>query len=119
MAKQTWHSDPTRVETEWGLARSGAPKKLDPLTIHPHMASRTNTTLGAPPTGAPPDASSPLPTDPEKQHGGKTLPIPACHSGTPSGRPNGAIYDPQRADLVIGEAHLSGATKLPAETTEE
>ena len=36
---------------------------------------RSNTRIGAPPTGAPPDASSsPLPTDDEKQHGMKTLP---------------------------------------------
>ncbi len=61
------------------IARAGAAKKLDPLKIHPDHASRTTTTLGGPTQGNPPDASSPLPTDHEKQHGSKTLPIPAKH----------------------------------------
>lgn len=117
MAKSSWHDNPGEIETDKGLARTGAAKRLDPLVIHPHMASRTNTTLGAPPTGAPPDASSPLPTDPERQHGGKTLPMPKCHPGTPS-RPERGTFDPGRANLVIGEAILSGSTRLPDATTE-
>lgn len=118
MAKQSWHDNPERgIEIEKGMARTGSPKRLDPLRIHPGHSSRTNTTLGAPPTGTPLDASSPLPTDPEKQHGSKTLPVPACHPGTPSRRQRGR-FDPQMANRVAGEAILSGSTKLP-EATEE
>ncbi len=124
MAKQSWHSDPQRVETDAGMARTGAPKKLDPLRIHPGHASRTNTTVGAPPTGAAPDASSPLPTDVEKQHGSKTLPIPACHSHMVSDSARGS-YRPDLADKVMADAVRPAADfspllhTLPTQTTED
>jgi hypothetical protein len=120
MSVKSWHSNPQAVEIDRGLARAGAAKRLDPLVTHPHMANRTSTSLGAPPTGAPPDASAPLPTDVEKQHGSKTLPIPKCNPGTPS-RPDrgyGSIFDPDNANKVVGEAILSGSTRLPDSTSE-
>jgi len=117
MAKQSWHSDPERIEIDLGLARTGSPKRLDPLVTHPHMASRTNTSLGAPTTGAPPDASSPLPTDFEKQHGSKTLPVPRCHPAT-SSRAERGQFDPNSANRVVSDAILSGSTRLPDNTSE-
>lgn len=118
MAKQSWHDNPGGIEVARGIARDGSLKKLDPPgVIHPSMANRTSTSLGAPPTGAPPDASSPLPTDVEKQHGSKTLPIPRCHPGTPS-RAERSTYDPDSANKVVGEAILSGSTRLPDSTSE-
>ena len=58
MSAGSWHDKPADVEIDKGMARTGAAKRLDPLMIHPGHASRTNTSIGAPPTGAPPDASS-------------------------------------------------------------
>lgn len=59
-----------------------------------------------------------LPTDPQVQHRGKQLPIPACHSATP-GDPERGTYDPSRAGKVIGSAIISGSTKLPESTDEQ
>ncbi len=125
MATKSWHNNRERgIEVERGLARTGSPKRLDPLRIHPGMASRTSTTLGAPPTGASPDASSPLPTDPETQHGSKKFAVPAVNPGTPS-KPQRGTYNPALADAVTGEAHRGPADfapdlhTLPAQTTEE
>ena len=47
----------------------------------------------------------------------KTLPVPKQHSGTPDQK-LGAKYDPASAFKVIGDAILSGSTKLPDRTTE-
>ncbi len=82
MAAGSWHDKPQDVEIDKGMARTGAAKRLDPLVIHEDHAMRARLrtpSIGGPPTGAPPDASSPLPTDPEKQHGSKTLPVPRQH----------------------------------------
>ncbi len=129
MAVQSWHDKPQDIEIDQGMARKGAPKKLDPLVIHDDHAMRARLrtpSIGAPPTGgAPPDASSPLPTDPEKQHGSKRLPIPALHPSMASERrsgPEGSIgakYDPASANRVVGQAILSGSTRLPDSTSEE
>ncbi len=124
MAKQSWHNDPQRVETDAGMARTGAPKKLDPLRIHPGHASRTNTTLGAPPTGAPPDASSPMPTDDEKQHMRKVLPTPPVHPHMVSDSQRGSDR-PDLADKVMSDAVRPAADfapnlhTLPASTSED
>jgi hypothetical protein len=59
-----------------------------------------------------------LPTDPVKQHGSKTVPVPPCHPQMKSDSARGS-YDPTRADRVIGEAILSGSTKLPATVKED
>jgi hypothetical protein len=85
--------------------KSSRPKaQINPPPIHPGMASRTRGTLGGPPNpNYGPDASSPLPTDPEKQHGSKRFPIPACHSASKSD-PERGTYDPSMADKVMGEA---------------
>ena len=65
-----------------GIARDGAPKRLDPVRHHPQMTSRqTNTAgiggLGHAYAGAP-DASGPSPTDPtsgaSKPFVGKNVP---------------------------------------------
>ena len=50
-----------------------------------------------------------LPTDPVVQHGNKQLPIPACHSATPS-RADRSAYDPKsgRAILDQGIAETGG-----------
>jgi hypothetical protein len=112
MAKQSWHDKPTDIETDAGMARTGSPKRLDPLVLHPAHASRTSTSLGAPPTGASSDASSPLPTDFEKQHGSKTLPIPAQHPGMKASG-DGSKYDPALADAVMGGASRPAADFAP------
>lgn len=61
------------------IARKSTRAKADgPAPIHPGMSNRTDTTLGAPPTGAPPDASSPNPLDPTRT---KAFPIPKSSWG--------------------------------------
>ncbi len=57
------------------------------------------------------------PTDPAKQHGSKSLPVPGVAWGNKSDPERGS-YDPSSANKVIGEAIVSGSTKLPAGTTE-
>jgi hypothetical protein len=124
MAKQSWHNQPKNIETDMGMARSGAAKKLTPLRTHPSMSDRTSTSLGAPPTGALPDASSPMPTDDEKQHMRKVLPVPACHPSMKSDSERGS-YKPEDADRIMGEAARPAADfapdlhTLPASTTED
>ncbi len=125
MSVKSWHSNPQAVEIDKGMARVG--KRLDPLVIHDDHAMRARLrtpSIGGPPTGAPLDASSPLPTDSVKQHGMKTFPVPKCHPATPS-RPSrgpeksiGSTYDPASANKVVGGAILSGSTKLPESTDE-
>jgi hypothetical protein len=66
-----------------------------------------------------PDASSPNPLDPEPR--GKTLRRqPGAEIKTPWGMTdaNGKGVDPNAAGKVLGEAILSGSTKLPASTSE-
>jgi hypothetical protein len=105
-----------------GLARASSRAKTSSreCPIHPNIAGRTTTSLGAPPTGAPPDASSPLPTDPERQHGSKSVLIPAVSWGM-SGH-----HDPNRAFAVMGEATRSpddhtrlGKSALPSSVKED
>lgn len=124
MAKQSWHDQPKNIETDAGMARTGAAKKLDPLRIHPSMSDRTSTSLGGPPTGALPDASSPMPTDDEKQHMRKSVPIPAVHPHMKSDPERGS-YRPDLADKVMGDAVRPAADfyptmhTLPASTSED
>lgn len=132
MAVKSWHENPRDIEHDnsqtLDIARRStvAKRGFGPAPIHPGMSNRTNTTLGAPPTGAPPDASSPLPTDPDKQHGSKSFPVPACHPHMKSDPERGS-YDPQCAGRVMGNAHSDGKSDfarslhatLPSETTEE
>ncbi len=110
--------------------RAGAAKKLDPLKTHDGMASMTRgDTLGGPTQGDPPDASSPLPTDHEKQHASKTFPIPAKHPAMKSCLRNdgsmGSAFDPTMADKVMGDAVRPANDfapllhTLPAQVTEE
>lgn len=126
MAVQSWHRQSSRdIEHEktadLGIARAGSRPKTasDPCPIHPGMGERTNSSIGAPPRNAnSPDASSPLPTNPEKQHGSKTFPIPGITRGM-STRPGRGEYDPGSAGKVIGQAIVSGSTKFPEAASEE
>jgi hypothetical protein len=109
-----------------GIARRSSRAKPDGASsTHPQMASRTNTTLGAPPRGTPLDASSPSPTAPEKQQGDKTLPVPAVTFGMKSDPQRGS-YDPSFAEHIMGEATRSSDdyarnlhATLPRAVTEE
>jgi hypothetical protein len=104
-----------------GLARASSRAKASdrPCPIHPGMASRTDTSTGAPPRdNNPPDASSPLPTDPTKQHGSKSFPTPAVSWGMNNERQRGH-HDPHMADQVMRQATPSGSTKLPATVKED
>lgn len=104
-----------------GLARRStvAKRSSDPVAITHGMHERTNTSIGAPPRdNSPPDASSPLPTDPEKQHGSKTLPVPALHSAFKSDPERGS-YDPGSSGKVIGQAIVSGSSELPSSVQED
>lgn len=85
--------------------RSSVPKRAEGAAlIHPSMRDRVTTTLGAPPTGAPPDASSALVTDPSRR--GKVFPVPAVTQGCKSD-PERATYDPSLAHAVMDEARRS------------
>jgi hypothetical protein len=85
--------------------RSSVPKRAEGAPpIHPSMRDRVTTSLGAPPTGAPPDASSSLPTDPSRE--GKAFPVPAVTRGMKSD-PQRATYDPSTAHAVMDEARRS------------
>jgi hypothetical protein len=90
-----------------GLARrSSVCKRADgPAPIHAGMSSKTRATLGGPTQGNPPDASSPLPTDHEKQHSAKMLPVPKMAFGMKSD-PERGYYDPGLASAVFAEAVL-------------
>jgi hypothetical protein len=124
MATNSWHTsrDIDHEKTQdFGLARAGGRRKTasDPVPVTHGMHERTNTSVGAPPRdNNPPDASSPLPTDPEKQHGSKTFPVPACHPHMRSDPQRGS-YDLALGDKVIGQAIISGSTKLPAAVKED
>jgi hypothetical protein len=63
--------------------------------------TRRDNTPGGPTQGNPPDASSPLPTDPSRQ--GKTFPIPAVTRGMKSDPERGS-YDPANAHAVMSDA---------------
>jgi hypothetical protein len=125
MAVQSWHNKPQDIAHKNGpdIARTGGrPKNLGVPPVHPHMAERTNTSIGAPPRdNNPPDASSPLPTDPEKQHGSKTFPVPGVTRGLKAhaNDPQRGSYDPASSGKVIGQAIISGSTKLPAAVRED
>lgn len=85
--------------------RSSVPKRAEGAApIHPSMRDRVTTSLGAPPTGAPPDASSPLPTDPSLS--GKVFPVPAVTHGCKSDPERGS-YDPSLAHEVMTNAYRS------------
>jgi hypothetical protein len=117
MAVQSWHNKPRDIAHVNGpdIARAGGRPKADgPAPLHPGFQSRTDTTLGAPPRdNNPPDASSPLSTDPEKQHGSKAFPKPAIHSSMT------ATPHTDGGEQVLAGAVLSGSTKLPATVSED
>ena len=127
MATNSWHTsrDIDHEKTQdLGLARAGGRRKTasDPVAITHGMHERTNTSVGAPPRdNNPPDASSPLPTDPEKQHGSKTFPVPGVTRGLEAhaNDPQRGSYDPASSGKVIGQAIISGSTKLPAAVEKE
>lgn len=106
-----------------GIARASTRAKPDGAApLHPGMANRTNTSLGAPPTGAPPDASSPNPLDPTRE--GKEFPIPKASWGMKGG--DGQDIDPHLAHCVMDASTTSPDdfakslhTKLPEATSEE
>lgn len=82
--------------------RSSRGKAADgPAPIHKGMASQTRGTLGGPTQGAPPDASSPLPTDPSRA--GKSFPVPGITHGM-SSRSDRGHFDPAFAHAVFSEA---------------
>jgi len=88
------------------IARRGSVPKQSgrPLEIHSGMASRTRGTLGGPPSGSPPDASSPCVTDPSRE--GKAFAIPAIAYGHRSD-PLRGNYDPGFAQAIMNEATRS------------
>jgi hypothetical protein len=102
--------------------RSSVPKRAEGIApIHPSMRDRVTTTLGAPTAGAPPDASSSLPTDPSRP--GKVFPVPAVTQGCKSDPERGS-YDPANAHAVMSDAARASDdyakdlhTALPASTT--
>jgi len=85
------------------IARRGTVAKTSGkgVPFHPHMANRTNTTLGAPPTGAPPDASGPNPLDPSRAV--KAFKVPAITHGMKSDPLRGR-FDPNLAAAIFGAA---------------
>ena len=85
------------------IARRGSvPKKSGrPAEIHSGMASQTRGTLGGPPSGAPPEASSPCVADPSRQ--GKVFAIPSITHGHRSD-PLRGNYDPALAHAIMNEA---------------
>lgn len=86
-----------------GLARESSRPKTSsrPVPIHPGMQSQTRGAIGGPTQGNPPDASSPLPTDPTRE--GKSFPTPALAMGMKSD-PERGFYNPAHAHAVMGEA---------------
>lgn len=121
MATKTSRDYEHEASQDGGLARRStvAKRSSDPVAITHGMHERTNTSIGAPPrNNNPPDASSPLPTDPEKQHGDKRLPIPPLHSAFKSDPQRGS-YDPASSGKVTGEAIISGSSKLPVAVQED
>ena len=105
------------MATKSDMARTTNSRKAHgPAPTHPGMSSRTNTTLGAPTRGAPPDASSP--TDHFKQHGSKTFAVPAIAHGHKSD-PQRGHFDAGLAEAMFSEAAFSGSTKLPATVRED
>lgn len=129
MAIESWHNKPrTSREIEHekardtGLARAGGcAKNLAPPVLHPGFASRTDTSIGAPPTGAPPDASAPNPLDPTRT---KQFEIPEASWDMKGG--DGQTVDKTAAHRIVSEAPRGAAdfaknlhTKLPEGVTEE
>ena len=109
MATDLWHTKNSRdVERDNGqkldIARKGTvAKRGGPSPIHPGMASQTRGGgPGGPTQGNPPDASSPLPTDPSRQ--GKSFAVPGITRGMSSNNDRGR-YDPGLAHAVFGEAN--------------
>lgn len=107
-----------------GLARESSRPKTSsrPVAIHPGMSNRTNTTLGAPPVGAPPDASSPNPLDPTRE--GKEFPIPKASWGMKGG--DGQDVERSMAHRVMAASTTSSDdfakslhTTLPEATEED
>ena len=105
--------------------RSSVPKRGEGVApVHDGMFSMTRgATLGSAPNGAPPDASSPLPTDPSRQ--GKVFPVPAVAQGCKSD-PQRGRYDPALAHAIFDEAKRASDdlardlhTVLPGRVTEE
>ena len=85
------------------LARRSSVPKRHVLVTHPGMASPTRGGgPGGPTQGNPPDASSPLPTDPSRQ--GKNFAVPGIARGMTSD-PQRGRYDPGLAEAVMGEAY--------------
>lgn len=135
MAVQSWHNKPRPVPNTNGpdIARTGGITKPHvgraPIP-HPDMLESISPSrygvLGAPPTGQPPDASSPNVTDPSRQ--GKIFKVPAATHG--HGTSNDAHmrghYDSSLAEHVMNQARCDPAdfarklhTELPAEVTED
>jgi hypothetical protein len=109
MATPSWHTKTSRdVEHEKSkdldiarkstVAKRGGPA---PINGGMHSRSRTQGGLGAPTQGNPPDASSPLPTDPTRM--GKSFLVPEIAHGMTSA-PERGRYDPGLAEAVFGEA---------------
>ena len=107
-----------------GLAResSAAKRAWGPQRVHPSMENRTSTDIGAPSTGAPPDASAPNPLDPTRT---KQYPIPEASWQMKDG--DGRGIDPAAGHKVMDQA-VSGNhpdfakslhTRLPDAVTEE
>jgi hypothetical protein len=93
--------------------KSSRSKPEGAAPIHSGFTNRTNTSVGAPPTGTPPDASSPLPTDPTIQ--GKHRPNLMVHPSMTRQQVADATFN---GEGVLKEAVHSGSTKLPATVKE-
>ena len=99
MATNSWHGKSGTADSPQDIARRGTvAKRGGPAPIHDGMASQTRgKSLGGPTQGNPPDASSPLPTDPSRQ--GKSFPLPAVTFGM-KGK-----HDPGLAAAIMAEAY--------------
>jgi hypothetical protein len=98
MARTIEHQNSQSLDIARKSSRS-KPEGAAPL--HPGFTNRTTTTLGAPPTGALPDASSPLPTAPSRQE--KSFPVPGVTHGMKSD-PERSHYDPVSAERIMSDA---------------
>ncbi len=108
MATASWHTKTSRdIEhknsRDLDIARKGTvAKRGGPAPTHPGMSCPTRSGgPGGPTQGNPPDASSPLPTDPSRQ--GKSFAVPAITHGMKSNDERGS-YDPAFAHAIFSEA---------------
>ncbi len=100
----------TEPATGTGIARAGAKRKGYSVLVHAGMTDQQVAQAGTKHliTDAVVDPGTSLNL---RDSMGKRTPIPAQHPGTPDQK-LGAKFDPDCANRVMGEATLSGSTRL-------